>query len=141
LLRETLERTGIVSWELSPDTGAFRTSANFDLIHGLPDGVTCGRWDDLLALVHHDDRANLERAVEEAGSGAENVETEIRVGAPEAQRWIYARLSSIADTDGGVRVLGLARDVTLRHEAEQRERFLADATNALGAATGYEDTL
>jgi len=141
LLRETLERSGVASWELMPETGELRTSANFAEIHGLGDAAPLVQWGDLLTLVHRDDREELERAVATARSGGLTVDAEVRFGGDDEARWIFERLSSTADGDGLVRVLGLGRDVTTRHGAAERERFLAEATDALSSTVGYAETL
>ncbi|MBL8970426.1 MAG: PAS domain S-box protein, partial [Myxococcales bacterium] len=49
-----------------------------------------------------------------------------RVGADGAQRWLHDRMRRVDDADGGVRIVGYARDVTASKQAElQAERMQA----------------
>ncbi|MFL6655254.1 MAG: PAS domain S-box protein, partial [Sulfurifustis sp.] len=59
-------------------------------------------------------------------------------------RVIWGRVSTalLRDDQGGPRcVVGILEDITERHQAEERSRFLAEASKRLAAALDYKDTL
>ncbi|HEX7117661.1 MAG TPA: ATP-binding protein [Longimicrobiales bacterium] len=94
------------------------------------------------AAIHPADRARVEEAVRRSRpSGAYDVE--YRIVRPDGEvRWVWERTFPIRDERGGIyRVVGIAEDITERREREDEQRFLAEAGQALAAATGYEETL
>jgi hypothetical protein len=57
------------------------------------------------------------------------------------QRWILVKSSLLEDVGGRRLALNVLEDVTEAKEREQRERFLADASELLASSLDYEETL
>jgi PAS domain S-box-containing protein len=101
-------------------------SPAFEQVWGEPrDAVMAdlGRW---AALLHPEDRERAARAMGRALEG-ERVEEEYRIVRPSdgAVRWIRDAGFPILGPDGRVcRIAGVARDVTARREADERQELL-----------------
>ena len=80
-------------------------------------------WRD---AVHPDDRERFAAALQQVFTVGAAELSYRRVGADGAQRWLHDRMRRVDDADGGVRIVGYARDVTASKQAElQAERMQA----------------
>jgi two-component system, LuxR family, sensor kinase FixL len=81
-----------------------------------------------LDTVHPEDRNRVRKAVADAVSGTGEYESEFRIVLPEVQtRWIAARGRTEFSGGKAVRVCGVALDITLRKQAEERFRLVVEA--------------
>jgi PAS domain S-box-containing protein len=81
-----------------------------------------------LDAVHSEDRDRVRQAVTSAVSGAGEYESEFRIVIPEAKTlWIAARGRTEFSGGRAVRMRGVALDVTLRKQAEERFRLVVEA--------------
>jgi len=55
--------------------------------------------------------------------------------------WLLTKATPLEDEDGQILAVLVVEDVTPEHEAELRQRFLADAGAALSSSLDYEETL
>jgi signal transduction histidine kinase/ActR/RegA family two-component response regulator len=135
--------------ELWPDGGA--ACAGFEQLNG--------SLAQLLAHVHAEDRAGVERAVGQAIARGSELEFEARLslGPPHRTSWLLVEAAVERDALGrAVRIVGVARDNTARREGQavrraqaQGERLRAlgemasgiahDLNQSLALITGYSD--
>ncbi len=125
-LRMALAAARMVAWEWTPADGKLRVSENAADVFGLPAGVGLTGIDQGLALMHPEDvtayRATFQRAIADRTGYL----TLYRVVRPDDGRtiWIEERGHTVFDQPGGgVRLYGVAVDVTARHQAEERLRL------------------
>ncbi len=125
-------RSGVVTW-----------SEELEALYGLPAGGFGGRYEHWAHAVHPDDRAAAEAAVGHAIATAGNFEAEFRAIRPDSSiRWLAARGQVYPDETGRpVRLIGINMDVTERRRAEDRLRFLAEASSLLAGSLDYATTL
>ncbi len=128
-LRESEERLriaqqagGIGTFEIFPDSGRMAVSEEL-----------CWQWgltprheyhlDDLLELVHPDDRARVLAGHSDMPAGALDY-LEYRIRRPDngEERWMARRGEAIASSSGGLRYLGVTYDITGHKRFEERLR-------------------
>jgi PAS domain S-box-containing protein len=116
------------SWEYDPATGVTLWSAELFRLTGRDPAAGPPDWAGLLAMIHPDDRAALERQrAQVLGSGAASRGEYRFIRPDQGLRWIEARLEVALDTAGRPgRLSGTLQDITLRKEAEQRIREQAE---------------
>ena len=125
--RLALESASMGSWEFAPGRSELRT---FGLARELlGDGAasdTVG-LEALLGCVHEDDRENTRAAVEDAAQGGALGSFEFRRVRPgQPLRWVRV-VARVFRASGGAepRLIGVAQDVTERHDSESRLRQAA----------------
>ncbi len=142
-LRLATEAAGMATWELDLDAMEGQWSANrFDLL-GLPRTPDLrGTVDDWLDLVHPDDRALAEGAVQRClDTGAPyTIEYRIRRADDGRERWLQSHGSRIDYADARPsRFVGVSFDITARKQAEEALRRSAEsvrlAVEGAGMAT------
>jgi two-component system, cell cycle sensor histidine kinase and response regulator CckA len=91
----------------------------------------------LLELVHRDDRAALDRAVEATLTGGASYDVEHRIVRPDGTvRWVRERAEVLRDEQGTVvRVVGTVQDVTDRRQLE-RQLAQSQKMEAVGRLAG-----
>ncbi len=128
--RLALDSAGLGSFNMDGPTHALSTDRRLRAIFGLPaDGEPT--LDDVLALVHHDERARVRGAIAAATRPVDPApySVEHRVVHPDgSERWVHARgRSTFAGSDGHlVSFDGTVGDVTDRKTAELAARDLAE---------------
>jgi GAF domain-containing protein/anti-sigma regulatory factor (Ser/Thr protein kinase)/PAS domain-containing protein len=138
---EALEHVGLSVWRWDPQRDRLRWSHDVRAMYGLERTQRLDTMAALRSWVHPADRAVLAAALESALAERSSFEVDVRTTlTPQGWRWILLH-GTVERTVRGRRVTGLARDVTLRHRSEERERFLAGVTKSLAAASDYEGML
>ena len=123
-------RIGTWEWEVGADrmswSGTLGAAGDAAGAGGAPSTRS-----ELLALVHPEDRAAVERALERTLDTGVDAEVEFRIPTTGGERWISTHARPRLDADGGrERVLGIAQDVSVRkwmELAERQARSLLDA--------------
>jgi signal transduction histidine kinase/ActR/RegA family two-component response regulator len=121
---QKLARVGSWVWDVDAGTIACSPEAS-QLLGRQPVDMTVG-YDDLMGLVHPDDRAGLVAALQSALSGDGEVDVEHRMVRPDGTV-VFARARAKVEFDlacRALRMIGTTQDVTDQHlrEAEVRER-------------------
>ena len=130
-LRLALDAGRMGVWDWSVETGDVKWSENLEAIHGLAPGSFNGTIEGFQDIVHLDDRARVERAIQEALERGSGYEVEFRTTS-DRPHWIAGKGRVLRAADGrAVRMLGVGLDVTARHRMEDELRVharrLADA--------------
>lgn len=118
---ERLALLGAWQWDIAHDE--FQFSEEWGRIHGVESGRLSR--EELLEIVHADDRSAVEEALEEVLAGTGAYETEYRIirQTDGAVRWISAHGEAALNEDGVIAVVyGAAQDVTGRRQGQQRLR-------------------
>ena len=138
-----LEETETGSWEWDVPTNMVRWSENLARMHGIDPEAAPRTHAAMLAFVHEEDRSKLDRLVKESLDQGEGYELEFRAVLPDGEsRWLWTQASVVRDPNGRpVRVVGLVRDISERRQFEEREQFLARATEMLSASLDHESEL
>ncbi len=120
---------GLGSWERDVRTGATDWDEQMWRLRGRAPRPQAPTVDELLDMVHPDDRAAATRQLAASSSGERVVNNEFRVVWPDGQiRWLASRSGPVRDDAGRVvRRIGVNWDVTDARSAadERRERELA----------------
>ncbi len=132
-LNIALEAADLGAWSARNEATEFMSSPHAAVLHGLsPDTVV--DHETAMSVIHPDDRAAVQAALERAIAEKGIVSVEYRAVRPgasgesaETERWIASRGRWIDDpfTSGG-QLFGIVRDITGRKQAEaERERLIA----------------
>jgi PAS domain S-box-containing protein len=140
---------GVWSWDLNPHTTQIVRSEQYDKILGIEPGIIPWTREDLLKMIHPEDRPRMEASVQSVLSGAqETYNSEYRVIRKDGTiRWVHAFGKGIADSKGKlVRLTGVVHDVTDRKKLERdREQFIEtlshDLRNPLATARANAELL
>lgn len=135
-----LELAQIVVWDWDLTQERILWSRNFERLFGLTDGTPLGTSEAFLACIHPDDRIVITAAVEQSLQERTQYEAEVRVvWADGSVHWLLKQGQVLADTVSQTkRILGTARDITQRKQAqeslrqsEKRFRLLAENSTDL----------
>ena len=143
-LRLTLDAAHAVAWEINPVTGTHYEEGPVDRIFGRAKGFLHPTVRDFEASIHPDDRDRVMSALRTALRGEGNYEVEYRVPQEDGGvHWLFANGTLLRDAEGRpARMLGIARDITDRKQAEEEKRRLeerlvrAEKMEALGMLAG-----
>jgi len=127
ILRRAEEIAHIGNWQWDMRTGVVRWSEEIYRMMSMPSPLTS--FDQVLALIHPDDRAGFLHAVEAAIQQHTHFTCEIRTFAPDGSvRIIHNEGEVLLDEVGEpVGMVGTAQDITERKQAEEeRERLLGE---------------
>ncbi|MDP3736057.1 MAG: HWE histidine kinase domain-containing protein [Hyphomonadaceae bacterium] len=88
-------------------------------------------YDDMLELVHPDDRERRNQKIAEAFAMRQDLEVEYRVIRPDAEIvWMLVRGRAEYGADGSpIRAMGVSLDITQRKQTEQRQRVMIAELN------------
>ncbi|MEW6321372.1 MAG: ATP-binding protein [Acidobacteriota bacterium] len=147
--RLVLDNVGELVYELRMDESDRRPRLVFlagrvEDILGIPRATAIADPEALARIVHPDDVAGARAALASAVAAPGGTTRLLRIVRPDtgATRWIEDRIFRRDDPTGAVRLFGVARDVTERHEAEaalrdsQRALEHAQRLDALGRLAG-----
>jgi PAS domain S-box-containing protein len=158
-LRLALDICQMATWEYDFATRQLRCAGEIESIAGSSLESMNGSFEDVLRHVHPDDRARVERAAREAVAHRTELHVETRILLGPARRVLWMLAAGVLECDGQghpLRMIGVARDITHRKEAEaarhahaQGERLRAlgemasgiahDLNQSLALITGYSD--
>ena len=118
------------SWELDVATGAITSSASCRTVFGVGADDPFEHNDDIIALVHPDDRGPRQRAINRAVAARADLETEFRIIRPDGRiGWVLTRGQARYEGRRAVRFAGVSLDITARKNAEEHQRLLLDELN------------
>ncbi len=124
LLRLALEGARMGTWDWDLRTGAIIWSDHAEEIFGLPSGRFDGSYEMYLSLVHPDDRAKLEEAVEASMAGSSSYYVEHRIVWQDGTvHWLQCKGKVYRDEAGEpVRLAGVVADITEQKHAREALR-------------------
>jgi PAS domain S-box-containing protein len=142
-LRLVLEGVGTGTWRQDLATGTIEWSDTMGPILGLPAGAGPATHEQLVELVHPEDREALEAAVERAAVAGLDFDLEFRTCSPgETVRWLETRAHVLRDGHGSpTALIGLTQDITERKKGEEQQRLLAEASSLLSSTADYREAL
>lgn len=128
-LRLALNAGHFGSWEFTPETGTFITSAtcraNFGRSRDEP-----FTYADLVASIHPDDRAMQAEAVAQAIATNTDLHVEYRAIWPdESEHWIRVSGRTRIGANGQLSMVGVSQEVTERKLADERQALLLRELN------------
>ncbi len=131
-LRMAVEGASLGSWHWDAASNCSSVSEIFCAMFGLT-ATTMG-FEDILQVVHPDDRAMVEHRFRSATQHGEKYEAEYRIIRPDkSEHWISSRGRPYYDANGKlVRMEGIAQDITVRKQAELQliqAKEIAEAAN------------
>jgi PAS domain S-box-containing protein len=118
--------TGTFRWDIR--TGALEWDENLDQLYGLPPGRTVQTMEDVLPLVHPEDRAEVERRNEACAREGADFEMDFRVVWPDGRvHWLSSKGKTFVDANGRpLYMTGACVDITAQKQQEAEARQLAD---------------
>jgi PAS domain S-box-containing protein len=132
-MRLAMEGTGTGFWEWDVAADRIRWTDSLATLHGLERGEAPRGLEGMLALIHAEDRAQVEANLRAAVEQGREYVAEYRVAGGE--RWLAARGRPIPGENGRTAVVvGLTAEVTERRRREDALTFLAEAGNALAGS-------
>jgi PAS domain S-box-containing protein len=140
--RSAVDAAGLAVWDWQLQTGELAWLGHYEAVLGIADPRECRRLDGYIALVHPDDRLEVEQAIRRAlSSNAEYSHTH-RIVVPDGRvRWIMARGEFHHAEDGSaVRMVGAMMDVTERLQLESQvlQSQKIEAIGQLAAGIAHE---
>lgn len=128
-LRLALNAGNLGSWEYTPSTGAFTTSADCRANFGRgPDEPFS--YADLVASIHPEDRTMQAEAVAQALATRTDLHVEYRAIWPDgSEHWIRVSGRMRRGPDGQISMVGVSQDITERRLAEERQALLLHELN------------
>jgi PAS domain S-box-containing protein len=124
-LRLGLEAGSIAGvWDWNIATGQVIWSPQLEKMHGLTPGTFHGTFDEVVKVVHPDDRDSFRNSIQQTLEKKQMHHVEYRVIRPDGTiSWLLGKGRLYTDETGQpVRMLGLAIDITERREAEEALR-------------------
>lgn len=141
-LRLALEAGHMGVFDRNLQTNKVQWSDNLEAIFGLPPGGFAGTFEAFQQLVHPEDRQIVSDAIQRSIHERSKYELEFRTIRPDGSiHWMASKAMIFTDSRGEpLRAVGVCLDNTERKQAEQTNRFLADASVVLSANVDYETT-
>lgn len=128
-LRLALNAGHFGSWEFTPETGAFITSAHCRANFGRGRDEPFS-YADLVSSIHPDDRAMQAEAVAKAIATNTDLHVEYRTIWPDgSEHWIRVSGRTRMGENGQLSMVGVSQEITERKLAEERQRLLLHELN------------
>lgn len=142
-LRSATAAANVGTWQLEPPSNRFHADASLNRLLGREVRDTVEPFDEVLRLVHPDDRAEIIRAQNETVDGLRPFAVEHRVVLEDTTvRWLRSRGHALLDNRGQVQnIIGAVADITDLKHVEQSMALLADATHRLGESLDTEQVI
>ena len=142
-LRFALSAADIGTWHLDLRTGIATCDESLNRIFGRPAVETETPLDERLACIHPEDRPVVKAAIDGAIARRAEFTLDFRIVRPDgALRWLRDRGRIVVDDHGLPEfATGAVMDVTERRRQEERDRMLADVTQACASAVDHDVTL
>ncbi len=123
----------IGTFELNVQTNELACTPELEALYGLPIGGIDSSYQNLLAMVHPDDRAFTEQQVQAAAASGEELNIEFRICRPDnSVGWIACRAKVFQDEIGlPLRMIGVNVDITDRKQAEAARSQINQTLEAL----------
>ncbi|WP_340099740.1 PAS domain S-box protein [Salinibaculum salinum] len=120
LLRYLSENINDVVWITSPDSdGMSFVSAAYKEIWGQPRETLYEDSEAFLERIHPDDRDRVEDALERQKADPDSYDETYRIVQPDGEiRWIHSRTVGVYEGGQLERIIGVARDITERRQAQ-----------------------
>jgi PAS domain S-box-containing protein len=129
-LRLASEAAGIGYWSFDSESKSSVLDATCAALFGFEPGVPVP-VEDLITVVHPDDRAHAEAVISGALTATDRYEVEFRTVRPDgAIRWIAGFGISVREPGKPVRLAGVNWDITARKEAEMEREQLLESERA-----------
>lgn len=129
-LEFALDAARLGSWEFDVASGRYTSAAHSREIFGLGPDAPFERAEDVAKLVHPEDRARRQQAIDHAIATGEDMDIEYRTLRPDGQiGWVLARGRAAFEGGRAVRLAGISLDITARKAAEEHQRLLLDELN------------
>lgn len=124
-------KIGTFEWNVQTDELA--CTPELEALYGLPAGGFQSSYQNLLAMVHPDDRTVTEQQVQAAGASGEELNIEFRIYRPDSSvGWIACRAKVFQDDRGlPLRAIGVNVDITDRKQAEEARSQINQTLEAL----------
>lgn len=134
-------QVGTWDWDITNNTVAW--SDRVYEFHGVEKESFGGRVEDFAALVHPEDRARVQGAIQNALAQGASYQIEFRVQQPKGDiRWLTTRGRVYFDEAGKpARMLGATSDITERKEQENIQTFLLRLDEQILSFTDPEEVL
>jgi len=118
--------TGTFRWDIR--SGALEWDENLDQLFGLAPGRTVQRLDDMFALVHPEDRGEMERRTAACEREGADFEMDLRVVRADGQlHWLSCKGKTFVDASGRpLYMTGACVDITAQKRQEAEALQLAD---------------
>jgi PAS domain S-box-containing protein len=123
----------IGTFEWNVQTNSVACTPELEALYGLPSGGLDGSYQNLLEIVHPDDRAVTEQQVQAAIASGEELNIEYRICRPDkSEGWIACRAKVFPD-DRGLpwRMIGVNVDISDRKQAETARSQINQTLEAL----------
>jgi PAS domain S-box-containing protein len=123
----------IGTFEWNVQTGELACKPELEALYGLPAGGFDSSYQNLLAMVHPDDRAFTEQQVQAAADSGEELNIEFRICRPDnSVGWIACRATVFQDEIGlPLRMIGVNVDISDRKQAEAARSEINQTLEAL----------
>lgn len=133
-----LRAAGIGLWEWHPESDRLVWSEEHERLAGVDPGAFGGSTDEFLALMHTDDRRQMESVMQEL-DGSGSFGGSYRVVLPGGGiRWLQGKGTLSRSPNGELMAVGMTHDVTAQREAEARrqaaDQKAAEIVEAISAA-------
>ncbi len=146
-MRFALESAGVGVWDADYSTGVVRWSEILERHAGLEPGTFGGHFEDFIALVHPDDRAEIQRVVANAMQSGTDFSVKHRLVRPDGSvRWMTNAGRVHQDATGApIRATGISLDETasrtLEAQYQQAQKMEAIGRLAGGVAHDFNNLL
>lgn len=143
-LERTLLYSGIGTWNWDMRKGTITGDANLAAMYDLDAAELANgvNLKEFIKAVHPDDKASVEKGIEEAINNDTLYESEYRtIHANKDIRWVLARGRVEREGTEAVRFPGVVIDITDRKLAESNVMYLNQATRQFAASLDYRETL